>query len=123
MNNEQLKLEHGAPASEDPDWEVETVIEQVWQELQGEVNRAVILQVLLKIMPKYENARVTTYVPLLVHREAVDVLRARLDDETPPVNPVGVNGTYSTGAKSNDRAYEHNRDRHNKLQEEAYGNA
>ena len=34
MNNEQLKAEHGAPASEDPDWDVETVIEQVWQDLQ-----------------------------------------------------------------------------------------
>ena len=90
--------------------------------MQGEVNRSVILQVLLKIIPKYENARITTYVPLLVRREAVDVLHARLNDETPPVNPVRVNGTYSAEVRSNDRTYGHNRDRYNKPREESYGN-
>ena len=124
MNDQHLKpVEHGTLTTDGLDWDVETVIEQVWQDLQGEVNRSAILQVLLKIIPKYENARITTYVPLLVRRETVDELHARLDDETPPVNPVRVNGTYSTEARPNDRTYGHNRDRHNKPQEESYGYA
>ena len=38
---------------------------------------------ILEIIPRYENARVTTYVPILVYREAVDTLRARLDEARP----------------------------------------
>ena len=87
MNNEPLKPEQGTPIHDGPDREVEGMIEKVWQHLQGRVNRSDILQVILKILPKYENARVTIYVPILVHREAVDVLRTRLD-EPKPYRPV-----------------------------------
>jgi len=97
MNNEQLKPDHGVPTSEDPDWDVETVIEQVWQDLQGEVNRSAILQVLLKIMPKYENARIATYVPLFVRRQTVAALRSQLD-EAVRVKPIPAAGTLSTDA-------------------------
>jgi hypothetical protein len=37
MNNEQLKSEHGAPANDGPEWDVETVIERVWNDLKGKV--------------------------------------------------------------------------------------
>ena len=87
MTNEPLKPEQGAAVHDGPDWEVEVMIERVWHQLQGRVNRSDILQVIFKILPKYENARVTLYVPILVHREAVDVLRTRLD-EPKPYRPV-----------------------------------
>ena len=83
MNNEQSKPEHAAPANDGPEGEIEAMIEEVWHQLQGRVNRTEILQVLLEILPKYEDARVKLYVPILVHREAVDVLRARLDEAKP----------------------------------------
>ena len=57
MDKIQLGPKHGAPASEDPDWDVETVIEQVSQDLQGEVDRSFILQVLLKIMPRLKSLK------------------------------------------------------------------
>jgi hypothetical protein len=123
MNNEPSRPEQAVPANEGPEWEIEAMIEEVWHQLQGRVNRTDILQVLLEILPKYEDARVTLYVPIFVRREAVAVLRTRLDDETPPVNPVRVNGAYSTEASPNDRTYEHNRDRHNKPLEKSYGYA
>jgi len=83
MNDEQLKTEDGAPFIDGSEWDVEVMIEQVWRQFQGRVNRSDILQVLLEILPKYEDARVTLYVPILVHREVVAALRARLDEATP----------------------------------------
>ena len=91
MNNKQSEPEHAVPAKDDPEWEIEDMIERVWHQLHGRVNRTNILQVLLEILPNYEDARVKLYVPILVHRKTVDVLCARLDDETPPANPVRVN--------------------------------
>lgn len=121
MNNEQLKPEHPASVNYGLEWETEAMIERVWHQLQGRVNRTDILQVLLEILPKYEDARITLYVPILVHREAVGVLRARLDDESQQANPVRVNGTYSTEARPNNRTHEHNRDGYDKPLEESYG--
>jgi len=83
MNDEQVKQAFGPPIKKDPDWDIETIIEQVWRDLQGRVSRAAIRPVILEIMPKYENARITTYIPILVHRETVDTLRARLDEARP----------------------------------------
>ena len=89
MNNEHLKpAEHGTLTTDGLDWDVETVIEQVSQDLQGEVDRSFILQVLLKIMPKYENARITTYVPLFVRRETVAALRSQLIEPNEPTTVV-----------------------------------
>ena len=83
MNDEQVKQAHGTPVKKDTDWDIETMIDQVWHQLQGKVSRAAIQSVILEIIPRYENARVTTYVPILVYREAVDTLRARLDEARP----------------------------------------
>ena len=121
MNNEQLKPEHPASVNNGLEWETEAMIERVRHQLQGRVNRTDILQVLLEILPKYEDARITLYVPILVDREAVGVLCARLDDESRQVNPVRVNGTYSTDARPNNRTHEHNRDGYDKPLEESYG--
>ena len=121
MNNKQSEPEHAAPANDDPEWEIEDMIERVWHQLHGRVNRTDILQVLLEILPKYEDARVKLYVPILVHRKAVDVLYARLDDETPPVNPVRVSGNYSNEAGPNDRTHDQRRGRHSTPLEESYG--
>jgi biotin-(acetyl-CoA carboxylase) ligase len=83
MNNEQSKPEHAALANDGPEWEIEAMLEEVWHQLRGRVRRTDILQVLLEILPRYADARVTLYLPILVHREAVEVLQARLDEATP----------------------------------------
>jgi hypothetical protein len=83
MNDEQVRQVYGTPVEKDTDWDIETMIDQVWHQLQGQVSRAAIQSVILEIISRYENARVTTYVPILVHREAVDTLRARLDEARP----------------------------------------
>jgi hypothetical protein len=87
MNDEPVRPVYDAPVKKDSDWDIETMIDQVWRQLQGQVSRAAIQAVILEIMPRYENARVTTYVPVLVHREAVDTLHARLDSVSPAKRP------------------------------------
>jgi hypothetical protein len=79
MNNEQSKPEHAVLANDGPEWEIEAMIEEVWHQLRGRARRTEILQVLLEILPKYEDARVTLFVPIFVRREAVEVLRTRLE--------------------------------------------
>ena len=83
MNDEPVRPVYDAPVKKDSDWDIETMIDQVWRQLQGQVSRAAIQAVILEIVPRYENARVTTYIPVLIHREAVDTLRIRLDDARP----------------------------------------
>ena len=54
----------------------------------GTVTRSTIRQVLMEIIPKYESARVQTFVPIFVHKETVKRLRTELaeiplDDHQP----------------------------------------
>ena len=97
MNNKQSRPEHTTLADNGFEWEIEAMIEEVWHRLEGRVNRTEILQVLLGILPKYEDARVTLYLPILVHREVVAVLRALLDEGV-RVKPIPAAGTQSTDA-------------------------
>jgi hypothetical protein len=45
MNHKQVKQKRGAPVKKDSDREIETIIEQVWHDLQGQVSRTDILRV------------------------------------------------------------------------------
>jgi hypothetical protein len=107
MNNEQSKPGHAVLANDGPEWEIEAMIEEVWHQLRGRARRTEILQVLLEILPKYEDARVTLFVPIFVRREAVEVLRTRLD-EAVRVKPIPAAGTLSTDAAPDGRQVELN---------------
>jgi hypothetical protein len=74
----QMRMIMVASAQEHPAGELETLIDQVWNDLQGQVSRATIQQALLEIIPKYQDATVTTFVPLFIRRDAVNTLRATL---------------------------------------------
>jgi hypothetical protein len=78
LNDQALKQEQSISANGYLERELETLIDLVWNDLQGQVSRAAIQQVLLEIIPEYENATVTTFVPIFIRRDAVDTLRARL---------------------------------------------
>ena len=105
MNDEQVRHVYDAPVKKDSDWDIETMIDQVWHHLQGQVSRAAIQAVMLEIIPRYENARVTTYVPILVYREAVDTLRTRLA-EARPDRPIRDAESDSRPEKRDDLAAE-----------------
>jgi hypothetical protein len=57
------------------DWDVKPVIEQIWKELGGTVSRPAICQELAEVIPAFDNARITTYVPIFVRRRTLARLR------------------------------------------------
>jgi hypothetical protein len=101
------------PVATNSDWDSETVIEQVWNDLQGRVSRTEILQVILEIIPKYENARIATFVPIFIRRQAVAMLRARIAEpnsdppiQTPSISRVGASSDSDTaGSLDQDRRF------------------
>jgi hypothetical protein len=76
MNGSEPKTGTGTVASSYPDWDVATLLEQIWNDLGGKVSRSTIRQVLAEVIPRYESARVQTFVPIFVHKETVQRLRA-----------------------------------------------
>ena len=80
MNGSKPKTGTETVARSYPDWDVETLLERIWSGLGGTVARSNIRQVLAKVIPHYESARVQTYVPIFVHKETVKRLRTGLAD-------------------------------------------
>ena len=52
-------------------FDVDQVIEQIWSELGGEVSRQTVRQVVSDLALEYRGARIPTYVPIFVRREAL----------------------------------------------------
>jgi hypothetical protein len=52
--------------------DMEAVIEQIWNDLNGTTSRSEIRKVITELAPLYEDVRITTYVPIFLRR---DVLR------------------------------------------------
>lgn len=83
MNEADPKMGTGGIASANRNWDVEALVDQIWNDLDGMVSQLAIRQVLAEIIPKYESAHVQTYVPIFVRKEAVERLRSGLA-EVPP---------------------------------------
>ena len=83
MNESKPKKGTETDARDHSDWDVETLLERIWNYLGGTVSRSTIRQVLAEVTPNYESARIKTFVPILVHKETVNRLRAGLA-EIPP---------------------------------------
>ena len=62
-------------------WDAERFIEQIWHDLEGATSRAHIKSVLMEAAPAYENARIKTYVPILLRRDVLLRLRNELKVE------------------------------------------
>ena len=52
-----------------------TLVEKVWHDLNEAVPREQVQRVVAQIALKYQDAPVQTFVPILIHREAIDQLR------------------------------------------------
>jgi hypothetical protein len=75
MNDSQQVIESGATPDSRPDWDVESVIEQVWGDLGGTFTRSTIRQEVEEVIPVFKDARIQTYVPLFVRKRTVERLR------------------------------------------------
>jgi hypothetical protein len=78
MNGSKPKTGNETGASSYPDWDVETLLERIWNHLGGTVSRSTVRRVLAEVIPTYESARIQTYVPIFVHKETVRRLRTGL---------------------------------------------
>jgi len=51
--------------------DIEVVIEQIWDDLNGTTSRSEIRKAITELAPLYEDARITTYVPIFLRRDAL----------------------------------------------------
>lgn len=58
------------------EWNPNDLIEDTWRELKGEIPRSRIREVVTELVDRYKNAKVKTYVPILIRRQKVDLLNA-----------------------------------------------
>ena len=75
-----LDEEPAKPASIEPgtyhdNLDVETLVGQICDELDGAVDRAVVDQVVQEVALHYQHARVKAFVPIFIKRDAMDLLR------------------------------------------------
>ena len=83
MDGSEPKTGTGTLAGSYPDWDVQTLLERIWNHLEGTVSRSTVRQVLAEVIPNYESARVLAFVPIFVHKETVKRLQAGLA-QVPP---------------------------------------
>ena len=76
MNESESKLGENVVDRSQGDWDVDTVTEQIFGELNGTVARSTIQEVIKDLIPKYDGAPIQTFVPIFIRRDAVDQLRA-----------------------------------------------
>ena len=56
------------------EWNPDDLIEETWRELKGEVPRSRIFEVVTELADRYEDAKVKAFIPILVRRQAVELL-------------------------------------------------
>ena len=57
--------------------DLERIIEGICHDLHGQVDPEKIRQVVISILPRYQDAHVFTYIPILLQRDAMAVLRSK----------------------------------------------
>lgn len=55
--------------------DVQTLVEQIWLELDNTVERSVIDQAVQEILPRFEGAPVKSFIPIFIRKEVLDRLK------------------------------------------------
>jgi ribosomal protein L12E/L44/L45/RPP1/RPP2 len=66
------------------DWTVDTIADQIFRILKGSVTRETILQIVNQVAPRYEDARIQIFVPILIQRDVIDELFTLQATPAPP---------------------------------------
>ena len=61
------------------EWNLDDLIEETWRELKGEVPRSRIREVIIDLADRYEDAKVKAFIPIMIRRQAVELLREERD--------------------------------------------
>lgn len=75
--------------------ENDSIIEKVWQDLDGQLSREQIGHTVAEIALEFQDAPVKTFVPIFIHREAVARLKSQLNE-----NSLSENGRLPIVEKS-----------------------
>ena len=57
--------------------DINQMTEQVWRELGGKVSLETVQQVVSDVVPRYQDARILSYVPIFVRQDALRALTGR----------------------------------------------
>ena len=69
INNDQMPVINLDPGGNTP-IDLEVIIEQIWKDLGGTASRSDIRSVVIEVAPRYADARIFTYVPIFIGKEA-----------------------------------------------------
>jgi hypothetical protein len=83
MSESWPKLESREVVGGDLDWDLESLVEQIWTDLGGQFSRLAIRHQVADVVPTYQDARITTYIPIFVRCRTVEQLRTGLSGIAP----------------------------------------
>jgi hypothetical protein len=58
------------------EWNPNDLVEETWRELKGEVPRSRICEVVTELVDTYEDATVKAFIPILIRRKTIELLKA-----------------------------------------------
>jgi hypothetical protein len=78
-----VELHKSAP-EEDPyvnaDGTYDVIVEEIWQELDKQLPRERVRCVITEIAPGFQDAMVRTFIPIFIHRRALEKLRQEINE-------------------------------------------
>ena len=75
LDEESRKVPRIEPSNYRDNWDVDTLVEQICDELEGCVDRAVVDQIVQEMAIRYQHARVKAFIPIFIRRDAINLLR------------------------------------------------
>jgi hypothetical protein len=75
MNDCELKLGNDSIKKDKTDWDIHKIANELFRDLNGSVTLSVIQETLEQVIPRYESARIQTYVPIFIRRETIKRLK------------------------------------------------
>lgn len=79
MARRSHRLNGDSHPQDDIDLLLEPLIEAIWQDLNGQIPYERICQVAYEVAAAFQDAVVTTFVPILIHRQTRDKLKAEIN--------------------------------------------
>ena len=67
--------ESGLTIDDHSDWDIDALTEEIWLKLDGNVSRTEVELTILNLFARYEDAPVKNFVPVVVRRKALLILR------------------------------------------------
>ncbi|KPK11021.1 MAG: hypothetical protein AMJ56_06850 [Anaerolineae bacterium SG8_19] len=71
MKDDSPQLAENALVDGNSQVDFEVILERIWVDLEGANSRSDIRKVLMEVAPAYEGARIKTYVPIFLRRDAL----------------------------------------------------